>query len=665
MGNAIFAAAVMLMTIPVTAAAAVVALANIPERNRTTPRHLSQWLPHLGVVTAGSLALAVQFLGLIFTLSRGPWLGTIFAVALMAGLVAVSMGRNSITKLASILGLAGIVTVAALLNPSFASGLGGSDSDGTSSGGSLSDFAISSPSVGDPTRPGSSFGGSTGAANADTGPGGMPSTISVAVEPTASGALQRLSSIVDAVSGGLTGGRQTHWKVSWLLIKERPWFEFDNLSLRWLRPLVGYGPDLFRYTYLLKSPPEGNNFFPLEPDHAHNYFIHQTVEQGLLGVLSSLGIFAAVFLAGGYQLLQSHREMSPLYKLVLITLIAVLGGRALEMMVGVARISDLTIFWVMLGMFAALPATAHAPEPVPQPARPSSRRQRQNLARSQSSSRSGTSNRQWLGKLAIATWLIGAILVLTWMKGISHPRAAVQAGNALEYARQGDLPSTLSAIDGAIELAPDVPVYYNWRASVYTAYRRDPRAPRVIRCDAQNEVSYEVCLAALAHESNLTGSSQRPFYYRSKIALADSALNLFLDDESIRYFRESLNMVPSSWALRDNLASALLQQGKPSEALGLLQESLDITQGEDPSINALIFRAMAYLELSRFSEAIDDLDTALELDDNDIRAHATRALAYTNIEMHGLAEEDADRAEELGADRAAIDRAIENIKQQQ
>jgi hypothetical protein len=71
MGNRIFAAAVM-MTITVTAAAVVIALFNVPEKNHPAPNFLFSRLPFLAVLTAGAIALAVQFLGLIFTLSRGP-----------------------------------------------------------------------------------------------------------------------------------------------------------------------------------------------------------------------------------------------------------------------------------------------------------------------------------------------------------------------------------------------------------------------------------------------------------------------------------------------------------------------------------------------------------------------------------------------------------------
>ena len=72
MGNRIFAAAVMLMTIPVTAAATMVALFNLPDRSHAAQDHRSSRLPALAIYVAGGAILAVQFLGLIFTLSRGP-----------------------------------------------------------------------------------------------------------------------------------------------------------------------------------------------------------------------------------------------------------------------------------------------------------------------------------------------------------------------------------------------------------------------------------------------------------------------------------------------------------------------------------------------------------------------------------------------------------------
>ena len=122
-------------------------------------------------------------------------------------------------------------------------------------------------------------------------------------------------------------------------------------------------------------------------------------------------------------------------------------------------------------------------------------------------------------------------------------------------------------------------------------------------------------------------------------------------------------MVPGSWALRNNLASALIQQGKPGDALTPLQESLEITKGTNTSTYALVLRARAYVDLGRYLEAIDDLDQLLEMSPGNVLAHTTRALAYTNLGQDALASEDADRAVELGTDSAGMDKAIQQIKQ--
>ena len=78
----------------------------------------------------------------------------------------------------------------------------------------LADFAISYPTVKGPTHRKTAIDDSFSQAKADTDPTGPPRTISLALDPTAPEALGRLSSIKDVVSGGLTGGRQTHWKAS-------------------------------------------------------------------------------------------------------------------------------------------------------------------------------------------------------------------------------------------------------------------------------------------------------------------------------------------------------------------------------------------------------------------------------------------------------------------
>ena len=77
----------------------------------------------------------------------------------------------------------------------------------------------------------------------------------------------------------------------------------EDLRLSWMRPFMGYGPDLYRYPYFLESFPKGGSLLVYEAQHTHNFYMPQLVEQGLLGLGASLGIFAVVILGGSYLLL--------------------------------------------------------------------------------------------------------------------------------------------------------------------------------------------------------------------------------------------------------------------------------------------------------------------------------------------------------------------------
>lgn len=146
-----------------------------------------------------------------------------------------------------------------------------------------------------------------------------------------------------------------------------------------MRPLIVYGPDLYRYTYFLESFPRGGSLLVYEAQHAHNFYMHKLAEQGLLGLGASLGIFAVVILGGSYLLLRRGRDYPNAYTLLLIGLVAITAGRALEQTVGLARASDLTIFWVLLATFVVLLKVAQSeasseavggskPRPPPEPA---------------------------------------------------------------------------------------------------------------------------------------------------------------------------------------------------------------------------------------------------------------------------------------------------------
>ena len=160
-------------------------------------------------------------------------------------------------------------------------------------------------------------------------------------DPSGSSAGDRLSSITSETSERGASFRTDIWSSSLGLIWNRPWFEYEDLSINYLRPLVGYGPELFKYVFPWKTP-EGGLL-----SQAHNFILHHWVEQGILGLLSSLGIFVAFFLAGLIQLWRNRESYSTTHKLILVTLLATIAGRMAEMMVGVPG----SLTWSYSGLY--------------------------------------------------------------------------------------------------------------------------------------------------------------------------------------------------------------------------------------------------------------------------------------------------------------------------
>ena len=249
LGNATFAGAVLLMTIPLSVMLATLSL-------KTSLKNRDYWLK----LTPWIIIIAVQLLGMALTSTRGPWFGTILGLAGLVGLTVVLLGWRDLTRATLSLGAPLIITAIVLV---------------------LSSGSVRENLKGD--------GLTTGSA--------------------AEVAAGRIATVGQSTLSQGLGGRTDVWSGSWRLMIDRPWFRFDDISLSPARSVIGYGPEFFRGTYLLESPP-GFRSLPSEPAHAHNLFVHQAVEQGFLGVLTFLGVFAAFFLVGGHQLLKGKSRYS-------------------------------------------------------------------------------------------------------------------------------------------------------------------------------------------------------------------------------------------------------------------------------------------------------------------------------------------------------------------
>jgi len=354
---------------------------------------------------------------------------------------------------------------------------------------------------------------------------------------------------------------------------------------------------------------------PLEPDHAHNFFIHQTVEQGIFGGLAAFGLFFSVFGIAGHHLLRRRRSANPLYRLVLLGLTAIILGRFLEMMVGVARISDLTVLWAVFGLFAA---SASLDDRNQEPSHPVSspsplQANRRDRRRTSKASTAPSFSSGLIVRLAIVAWLVGGIGVVTWQKGINPVRASIAEGRAVKSYQQGDIDGAVRDLDKAIKLAPGVPSYYSNRANAFSAYQLQPDAFTEPGCDQQNKDPYLVCLGLQSLNSNLESVDRQPFNFKARLAAGNSAYSLRLTDLAIEAYSAAAAMVPNAYGIRNDLAEVQIDAGHYNDALTELEWSLGITGESGNSTRALFLKGKALKGLGRLDQASETLRHGLSI----------------------------------------------------
>jgi O-antigen ligase len=549
-GNPVFAGTYLLMTIPLT-----IALWQAWRERYGTVAH----------VVIGAGLIVMQTTALAFTLSRGPMLSLMVAFAVFLGAMGFVMGARAVGRPAASIALAVAVSVV----------LGYIPVSGTISGAGW------------------------GEGGAENGTGALAARLStVGTEFTPKGGLS---------------ARYTIWSVAAKAYVSVPWVDtaefsdIPSLRLAPLRPVIGYGPDMFRYAYSL----QGDTQHPTISWHGHNFVVHTAIELGLLGVLAYAAMAMATAFALVRMLLAARRgEVSPWMGYVLFGLIGMFAGRSLDQMVGKSQVSDLTQAWIMAGVVLAMvrmPASEWL-EPLKlqaagtAPSAPGPRKRTAGSRRSPSRGRRGSSSGTpgVRDPLCMATVVVIGVLtfVFWWQTVLVDLNSTFLVGQAISASEAGQHTTAGNLLVKSVDRSPSSTFPRSTLGKSLLAGSR-------LDSDTQARVS-----RLLEAQRIINGALDRnPLDYRAWGVMAEITLDLASLDqtfaaEAVATAETAAALLPGLRPPAEQWGAALLLAGGYERALEVARSSRELAANTDPKDYLLSFiESQALQGLGRTDEA--------------------------------------------------------------
>ena len=537
LGNPIFAGAVLLMTSLATATAGLAA----------SVRAGNRW--PLALATA---ALAVQLLGIIYTLSRGPWVALAVGAAALLALTWLAGGWRAALRAGAMAGAA--LVIAVIVATATAS------------------VEVASAPSAEPSEPSSDLELGT----------------------------RTLSLYSEVVGGGLSDRAET-WKGAVEMATERPWPAVEAQHNPWARHVFGYGPDLYRYVSPLRSPPGPFARFAFE---AHNVLLHAWVELGVVGVLALMAAGASVAAVGFAFLVKNKQRLTPLQRVSLAGLLALLAGRFVEMMVGIPRVGDLTLLALVMGAFVALPWLVDGGH-------------REKEAGLPEKEHDASTSRDWallLVRVALVWIAVVALGAFTWFKAVNYARADGFSRLAVTQFNAGLTPDfAIRSGSTAIDMAPDVVPFRLVMADIFE---------NVSENSADPELKLRTAIGRYVNARDAVAAN--PLDPDARTAELNAALSLYLLGEppertlgvALRRAEDVAAMLPSFAIAQYDAALVVLLASDPQRALDLLDSGdalYDGTGYPDLRAQGLFLRGRAYQIAGSCDAARDALKESLEL----------------------------------------------------
>ena len=126
-------------------------------------------------------------------------------------------------------------------------------------------------------------------------------------------------------------------------------FEESDFT-KFLRHIWGFGQEMYYLSYTQTAPTRSSFRIAANP---HNIFLLVWLELGLWGILTFTGLVVMIIVVLLTAINKASRRVSTggIWSwLVAIGLMSLIGGRLVEQLAGVGRVSDIFLFWAVLGL---------------------------------------------------------------------------------------------------------------------------------------------------------------------------------------------------------------------------------------------------------------------------------------------------------------------------
>ena len=148
-------------------------------------------------------------------------------------------------------------------------------------------------------------------------------------------------------------GRLDIWIGAFKLLGSRASPIEEDGFTKFLRHIWGYGQEMYYLSYTQTAPPRESFRIAANP---HNLFLLVWLELGLWGMLAFTGLLLMIMIVLLTAVNRASRRIATggIWSwLITVGLISLIGGRLVEQLTGVGRVSDIFLFWAVLGLALA------------------------------------------------------------------------------------------------------------------------------------------------------------------------------------------------------------------------------------------------------------------------------------------------------------------------